>query len=142
MTDIVPTLVEKARSMVVVNRNISLLSKAIRIDASNEWTRVSLIVIMHLTNKLFQDEASIITYWSLQVCALLLGIICGVLGLKGVTILISALLGLVFIGTTYLNMLYIPERILDPTEVVIENVATSLVTFIMSWTTLFTLIHN
>lgn len=46
MRDNVPTLVEKSRGIIAVNRNISLLSKAIRIDASNEWTRVSLVVIM------------------------------------------------------------------------------------------------
>ncbi|KAH8584664.1 uncharacterized protein ELE39_000615 [Cryptosporidium sp. chipmunk genotype I] len=109
------------------NRNFSLLTKAIKADATFEWTR---------------DEVSLITYWILQICALSFGVACGIFGFKGVTVLISTILGLVFIGTTYLNLLDIPERILDPTEVVIENVATSLVTFILSWTTLYTLIYK
>ncbi|KAJ1614634.1 putative Rab5-interacting protein [Cryptosporidium canis] len=141
MTYTLHTFVEKIRNIIIENRNYSLLSKAIRIDTSNEWTRVSLKTIIYLTKKLPQDEVSLVTYWTLQVCALLLGTICGIFGLQGVTVLISALLALVLIGTTYLNILDIPERILDPTEVVIENVATCLVTFILSWTTLYTLIH-
>ncbi|KAJ1605425.1 putative Rab5-interacting protein, partial [Cryptosporidium canis] len=111
MTYTLHTFVEKIRNIIIENRNYSLLSKAFRIDTSNEWTR---------------DEVSLVTYWTLQVCALLLGTICGTFGLQGVTVLISALLALVLIGTTYLNILDIPERILDPTEVVIENVATCL----------------
>ncbi|CUV04119.1 unnamed protein product [Cryptosporidium hominis] len=122
-----PKFFENIREKITNNRNYSLLTKAIKADATFEWTR---------------DEVSLITYWILQICALLFGVGCGIFGLKGATVLISAILGLVFIGITYLNLLDIPERILDPTEIVIENVATCLVTFILTWTTLYTLIHK
>ncbi|OLQ16018.1 LEM3 (ligand-effect modulator 3) family / CDC50 family protein [Cryptosporidium hominis] len=106
-----PKFFENIREKITNNRNYSLLTKAIKADATFEWTR---------------DEVSLITYWILQICALLFGVGCGIFGLKGATVLISAILGLVFIGITYLNLLDIPERILDPTEIVIENVATCL----------------
>ncbi|OII74618.1 Rab5-interacting protein [Cryptosporidium ubiquitum] len=120
-------LVEKIRDIIRNNRNFSLFTKAINADTTFEWTK---------------DEASLVTYWILQICAFLFGVVCGIFGFKGVTVLISAVLGLVFIGTTYLNLLDIPERILDPTEIIIENVATCLVTFILSWTTMYTLIYK
>ncbi|KAH7646917.1 hypothetical protein FG379_002608 [Cryptosporidium bovis] len=104
----------------------SLFKKAFRLDSTEEWSK---------------DEVSLITYWLLQFSALVLGSLFGTVGLKGFPVFISALLLLIFIGIIYVNYLDVPERVLDPTEVVIENTATCLVTFILSWTTLYTLVH-
>ncbi|KAF7457716.1 Rab5-interacting protein [Cryptosporidium felis] len=120
------SLIKIVYNTVLNSRSFELFNKAVKVDSSSEWTK---------------DEVSLITYWILQICALIIGTICGILCLKGVTVFISALLCLIFIGIMYVNYLDIPERILDPSEVVVENTVTCLVTFILSWITTFNLIN-
>ncbi|EEA07477.1 uncharacterized protein CMU_036510 [Cryptosporidium muris RN66] len=110
----------------IQNKRVALLLKALKADPTEDWTK---------------DEVSLIIYWLLQISAFVIGTIFGLTGAKGIGVFISSLLCLIFIGLIYINYLDIPERILDPTEVVIENTASCLVTFILVWVTLYTLVH-
>ncbi|KAL7067786.1 hypothetical protein ACR3K2_16950 [Cryptosporidium serpentis] len=110
----------------IQNKRVALLLKALRADPTEDWTK---------------DEVSLAIYWLLQISAFVIGTIFGLIGAKGIGVFISSLLCLIFIGLIYINYLDIPERILDPTEVVIENTASCLVTFILVWVTLYTLVH-